>query len=101
MEKNKQFISGDEAAALGVKLSRVKVIAAYPITPQTIVVEKLSEYVADGTLDSEYIHVESEHSAIMASLGSCAAGVRTFTATSSQGLLYMTKGNPSVMYNNP
>lgn len=96
MVKNKQFISGDEAAALGVKLSKVRVIAAYPITPQTIVVEKLSEYVADGMLDSEYIHVESEHSAIMASLGSCAAGIRTFTATSSQGLLYMTEGLPFV-----
>jgi len=96
MTSNKQFISGDEAVALGVKLSKVKVIAAYPITPQTIVVEKLSEYVANGTLDSEYIHVESEHSAIMATLGASSTGVRTFTATSSQGLLYMAEGLPFV-----
>jgi len=90
------FICGDEAIALGVKLARPNVIAAYPITPQTIVVEKLSEYVEDGSLKSEYIHVESEHSAIMAVLGASAMGVRTFTATSSQGLLYMVEGLPFV-----
>ena len=92
----KEFMSGDEAFAFGVKLARPEVIAAYPITPQTIVVEKLSDYVADGKLDSQYIHVESEHSAIMAALGSSAMGARTFTATSSQGLLYMAEGLPYV-----
>ena len=92
----KEFMSGDEAFAFGVKLAKPEVIAAYPITPQTIVVERLSDYGADGDLDSQYIHVESEHSAIMAALGSSAMGARTFTATSSQGLLYMAEGLPYV-----
>ena len=87
--KNLRFINGDEAVALGVALARPDVIAAYPITPQTIAVEKLSEYVDTGTLDAEYIQVESEHSALAAVMGASAMGVRTFTATSSQGLLYM------------
>ena len=64
--KNLRFINGDEAVALGVALARPDVIAAYPITPQTIAVEKLSEYVDTGTLDAEYIQVESEHSALAA-----------------------------------
>ncbi|MDR1043418.1 MAG: pyruvate ferredoxin oxidoreductase [Clostridiales Family XIII bacterium] len=96
MDICKDFISGDDAVAIGVKLARPDVIAAYPITPQTIVVERLSEYVEDGSLDSKYIHVESEHSAIMAVLGASAMGSRTFTATSSQGLLYMAEGLPYV-----
>lgn len=96
MKATKQFISGNEAVALGVKLARPAVISAYPITPQTIVVEKLSEYVDKGELDSEYLRVESEHSAISAVMGASAMGVRTFTATSSQGLLYMAEGLPSV-----
>lgn len=96
MSVKKEFISGDEAVAIGVKLSRVNVISAYPITPQTIVVERLSDYVEDGSLKSEYIHVESEHSAISAALGASAVGARTFTATSSQGLLYMVEGMPFV-----
>lgn len=87
--KNKQFVSGDEAIALGVKLAKPHVIAAYPITPQTITVERLADYVEDGSLNSEYIFVESEHSALSACLGASAMGSRTFTATSSQGLLYM------------
>lgn len=90
----KDFVSGDDAVAIGVKLVKPDVIAAYPITPQTIVVERLSEYVEDGSLNSQYIHVESEHSAIMAALGSSSVGSRTFTATSSQGLLYMAEGLP-------
>lgn len=96
MEGYKDFISGDEAVAIGVKLARPEVIAAYPITPQTIVVERLSDFVEDGSLNSEYIHVESEHSAIMAVLGSEAMGARSFTATSSQGLLYMAEGLPYI-----
>lgn len=67
----------------------VDVISAYPITPQTHVVEHLSEIVADGELDAEFIPVESEHSAMSACCGSSAAGARTFTATSSQGLALM------------
>lgn len=90
----KAFISGNEAFAHGVRLARPKVISAYPITPQTIVVERLSEMVANGELDAEFIHVESEHSAMSCAIGASAAGVRTFTATSSQGLLYMAECLP-------
>ncbi len=77
------------AIADAVKLARAEVIAAYPITPQTHIVEHLSELVANGELDAEYITVESEHSAISASLGAVATGARTFTSTSSQGLALM------------
>lgn len=87
----KRFLSGDEALAEGVRLARPQVISAYPITPQTVVVERLSEMVEAGALDAEYIHVESEHSALSAAMGASAAGARTFTATSSQGLLYMAE----------
>ena len=72
-----------------VKLANADVIAAYPITPQTHIVEHLAELVADGELDAEYIPVESEHSAMSACLGSSAAGARTFTATAGQGLELM------------
>ena len=85
------FISGDEAFAQGVKLARAQVISAYPITPQTIVVERLAEMVEEGELDSKFLHVESEHSAMMAAMGASAMGARAFTATSSQGLLYMAE----------
>ena len=87
----KAFISGNEAVAEGVRLVLPHVIAAYPITPQTIVVERLAEMVEDGSLTSEFLHVESEHSALSASMGASAIGARTFTATSSQGLLYMAE----------
>ena len=87
----KRFLSGDEALAEGVRLSRPQVISAYPITPQTVVVERLSEMVADGSLDARYMHVESEHSALSCAMGASATGARTFTATSSQGLLYMAE----------
>ncbi|MCC8193306.1 MAG: pyruvate ferredoxin oxidoreductase [Deltaproteobacteria bacterium] len=96
MTGSKEFISGNEAVAMGVRLARPGVISAYPISPQTIVVEKLSEYVDDGSLAARYIRVESEHSAISAALGASALGARTFTATSSQGLLYMVEGLPFV-----
>lgn len=87
----KRFLSGDEALAEGVRLARPQVISAYPITPQTVVVERLSEMVERGDLAAEYIHVESEHSALSAAMGASATGARTFTATSSQGLLYMAE----------
>ena len=87
----KRFLSGDEALAEGVRLAKPQVISAYPITPQTVVVECLSEMVEDGSLDAQYLHVESEHSALSAAMGASATGVRTFTATSSQGLLYMAE----------
>ena len=88
---SKKFLSGDEAFAEGIRLAKPDVISAYPITPQTIVVERLSEMVEDGSLESEFIHVESEHSALSCAMGASAAGVRAFTATSSQGLLYMAE----------
>ncbi len=90
----KKFLSGNEAFAEGVRLARPLVISAYPITPQTIVVERLSEMVEDGELDAEFIHVESEHSALSCAMGASAVGARTFTATSSQGLLYMAECLP-------
>ncbi len=88
----KLFVSGDEAVALAVRQAKPHVIAAYPITPQTIVVERLSDFVEDGSLESQYLYVESEHSAMCACLGASAIGARAFTATSSQGLLYMVEG---------
>lgn len=90
----KKFLSGDEAFAEGVRLAKPEVISAYPITPQTIVVERLSEMVEDGSLGSEFIHVESEHSALSCAIGASAVGARAFTATSSQGLLYMAECLP-------
>ena len=77
------------ACSEAVKLANVDVIAAYPITPQTHIVEHLSELVADGHLDAEFVPVESEHSAMSACVGSSAAGARTFTSTASQGLALM------------
>lgn len=85
----KKVMVGNHAVAWGARLARVEVISAYPITPQTQVVEKLSEMCADGTLPARFIKVESEHSAMAACIGASAAGVRTFTATSSHGLAYM------------
>jgi pyruvate ferredoxin oxidoreductase alpha subunit len=79
------------AVADAVNLCNPDVVAAYPITPQTHIVEHLAELVANGELDAEYIPVESEHSAMSACLGSAAAGARTFTATASQGLALMNE----------
>jgi pyruvate ferredoxin oxidoreductase alpha subunit len=83
--------SGNVAAAMAVRLARAEVIAAYPITPQTPVTEKLSELIASGEMDAEYVAVESEHSAMAVCIGAASAGVRPFTATSSNGLLYMSE----------
>ena len=77
------------AVSEAVKLANVDVVAAYPITPQTHIVEHLAELVADGHLDAEFIPVESEHSAMSTCCGSSAAGARTYTATSSQGQALM------------
>ena len=79
------------AAAEAVGSANVDVIAAYPITPQTHIVEHLSELVNNGELDAEFIPVESEHSAMSVCCGSSAAGARTFTCTSSQGLALMNE----------
>lgn len=83
--------SGNVAAATGVKLARAQVIAAYPITPQTPLTEKLSEFVESGEFEAEYIPVESEHSAMGVCIAASTAGARAFTATSANGLLYMTE----------
>lgn len=87
----RMFLSGDEACAEGVRLARPHVVSAYPITPQTVVVERLSQMVERGDLNAEYVHVESEHSALCCAMGASCTGARTFTATSSQGLLYMAE----------
>ncbi len=84
-----KVMSANQAIAEAVKLANPKVIPVYPITPQTTISEYLAKYVADGEIDAEYIRVESEHSAISASLGASGTGVRVFTATSSQGLALM------------
>jgi len=82
-------LTGDEAVAYAVKQSKVDVVAAYPITPQTIIVERFSKYVADGEVQTEYVCVESEHSALSACVGASLTGARVFTASSSQGLALM------------
>ncbi|MEJ2738928.1 MAG: pyruvate ferredoxin oxidoreductase, partial [Dehalococcoidia bacterium] len=82
-------LEGSFAIAEAVKLANVDVVAAYPITPQTHIVEELAAMVANGELDADYIPVESEHSAMSACLGSAAVGARTFTATAGQGLELM------------
>jgi pyruvate/2-oxoacid:ferredoxin oxidoreductase alpha subunit len=85
----KKVITGNQAVAYGVILSRVDVISAYPITPQTTIVEELSELIASGRLNTRFLKVESEHSAMAALIGASTGGVRCFTATSSHGLAYM------------
>ncbi len=100
-----EALTGDNAAAMAMRQINPDVVAAYPITPQTETVEFFAEYVADGLVDTEYIAVESEHSAMSACVGASAAGARVMTATSSQGLalmwevLYIAAGNrcPIVM----
>jgi len=81
--------SGNVAAALGVMRARARVIAAYPITPQTPLTEKLSELIESGRMDAQYVPVESEHSALAVCIAASSAGARAFTATSANGLLYM------------
>ncbi len=85
----KQVLEGSHAVAEAVRLARVQVISAYPITPQTHIVERLSELCASGALPARFLRVESEHSAMAALIGAASSGVRTFTATSSQGLALM------------
>jgi pyruvate ferredoxin oxidoreductase alpha subunit len=82
-------LNGDEAVAYAAKQSDVDVVAAYPITPQTIIVEKFSEYVADGEVQTNFVCTESEHSALTACLAASVTGARTFTATASAGLALM------------
>jgi pyruvate/2-oxoacid:ferredoxin oxidoreductase alpha subunit len=85
----KKVVTGNHAVSYGVALSRAQVIAAYPITPQTQVVELLSEFCASGKLNARFIKVESEHSAMAACISASVAGARAFTATSAHGLALM------------
>jgi pyruvate ferredoxin oxidoreductase alpha subunit len=85
----KKVIEASMAVAIGTKLCEPAVIPMYPITPQTHVVERLADFINDGEMNCEMIHVESEHSAISATIGVSAAGSRVFTATASQGLALM------------
>ena len=104
----KVILKGNEAAALAAKLAKPDVVAAYPITPSTDFPEKMSEFVANGELPhTQFLPVESEHSAMSACVGAAAAGARVCTATSSQGLelmheiLFIASGMrlPIVLYN--
>lgn len=85
----KSVIKGNSAVAHGVRLARAQVIAAYPITPQTSIIEDLASFVAQGQLKATFVKVESEHSALAACIGAASAGARVFTATSAQGLALM------------
>lgn len=97
-KQNLLALNGDEAVAYAVKQSDVDVVSAYPITPQTIIVERFSEYVHNGEVDTEFVCVESEHSALSMCLTASATGARVFTASGSAGLalmheiLYVTSG---------
>jgi pyruvate/2-oxoacid:ferredoxin oxidoreductase alpha subunit len=84
-----KVLSGNGAQAEAARLARVQVVAAYPITPQTTIVEALADLVASGELKAQYVKVESEHSALQVCLSAAALGARTYSATSSQGLLLM------------
>jgi len=85
----KKIVTGNETAALAAKLARVQVVSAYPITPQTVIVENLADMIGQGELKAKYMPVESEHSAMACCIGASMAGARAFTASSSQGLTYM------------
>ena len=87
--RTKEFITGSEAAKEAIRRSNVDLAIAYPITPQTSIIELLANFCADGELDARFIKVESEHSAMAALIGASTGGVRCFTATSSHGLAYM------------
>jgi len=85
----KTMLTGNEAAAYAVKLADVKIIAAYPITPQTTIIEKIAEFISNNEINARYIRVESEHSAMAACIAAESTGIRSFTATASQGLALM------------
>ncbi|MEM3647044.1 MAG: pyruvate ferredoxin oxidoreductase, partial [Thermofilum sp.] len=83
------LLTGNYAAAYAVREAQPDVISAYPITPQTTVIEKLADFIDAGELKAKFVRVESEHSAMAALIGAASVGARTYTATSSHGLLYM------------
>ena len=82
-------ITANAAVAHAARLARVEVVPGFPITPQTTIIEQISEFINDGEMDAEFIPAESEHSVMSVAIGASAGGVRTFTATSSQGLALM------------
>ena len=84
-----KMLDGNAAAVEAIKMAKVKIISAYPITPQSSIAEKLSDLVLDGSLDAKYLRVESEHTAMSAAIGAQLTGVRAATATSSVGLALM------------
>ncbi|MCX7780680.1 MAG: pyruvate synthase [Negativicutes bacterium] len=88
------LLTGSEAAAYAAKLARIEVLSYYPITPAFPAMERISKFIEDGELNTEFVRVECDHSALAAALGAALAGSRTFTVSNSQGLLYMTE----VMY---
>jgi pyruvate/2-oxoacid:ferredoxin oxidoreductase alpha subunit len=88
-ETTRIALTGNQAVAMAARLARVQVIAAYPITPQTSIVEELAECCARGELAAQFLHTESEHSSMAACIGASMTGARAFTATSSQGLALM------------
>jgi len=90
-EQKEVLLNGDEATAWAAMHVEPDVVAAYPITPQTIIVERFSEFVADGLVRTEFVSVESEHSAMSACVGAAAAGGRAFTATAANGLQLMNE----------
>ena len=85
----RERLSGNEATAFAMKQINPDVVAAFPITPSTEIPQYFSTYVANGQVDTEFVAVEGEHSAMAACIGAEAAGGRAMTATSSQGLAYM------------
>ncbi len=87
--ETRKMLTGNFAAAHGARLARVEVVPVFPITPQTPIMEKIVEFIENGALDAEFIPAESEHSVMAAAIAAEAMGARTFTATSSQGLVYM------------
>ena len=86
---NRQYVSGCTAVAMAVSLSEADVVAAYPITPQTSIVELLASKIAAGELRAQMVHVESEHSAMSVCVGAACVGAWPFTASCGQGLAYM------------
>ena len=89
MTQEFDVMPGNKAVAHGVRLARVEVVPAFPITPQTTIIEYISDFVANGELEAEYIHAEGEHSCMAMAVGASMVGARTFTATCSEGLAYM------------
>ncbi len=85
------LLTGSEAAAYGAKLARIEVLSYYPITPAFPAMERISKFIEDGEMKTEFVRVECDHSALAAALGASLAGSRSFTVTNSQGLLYMTE----------